>query len=184
MFGLIAPSETEKEFQKKWLGNTDSNLSETGKITAINFADNGIQYIPDRFYCSPESHCIEFASIIWPKIKPQIIEEFRARSMGILTDRYYYETMNEFPRRHWLAWNRNYWKSAPGGESFFDISERVFDAFRSKILPIKDIEHVFLICSPDIIRLIFGIINHIEEENIPKISIETCIPYIINQTLT
>jgi broad specificity phosphatase PhoE len=100
--------------------------------------------------------------------------------MGTLTGRSYRETLAEFPRRNWLAWQRQFWIAPPGGESMFDISERVLTAFRTKVLPIPAAETVVILCAPDIIRLVVGYLTHVEEEEVMKLKVEPVVPYVIN----
>jgi broad specificity phosphatase PhoE len=177
---LIAPPETELEENTIWIGTTDTVLSESGRAFAAEFARYDMWINPHRVFCAPAAHMVEFTSILLPFAKPILVDEFTDRSMGSLTGRAYRETMEEFPRRNWLAWQRSYWTAPPEGESLFEISERVLGAFRSKVLPIPLTENVMIVCAPDVMRIILGYLTHTEEVDVPKISIEPVVPYVVN----
>lgn len=177
MLILVAPSETELEEKTIWLGNLNSRLSQLGREMTKEF-DKHIN--PQRIFIPSAEHIGELAAILFPFGAPTIVEEFNDRSMGTLTGRTYRETMTEFPRRNWLAWQRSFWKAPPDGESLFDISDRVLTAFRTKVMPIPSQEDVLIICAPDIIRILIGFLTKAEEVEIPKISIEPLIPYVVN----
>lgn len=180
MIILIAPPESELEEKTIWVGNTDSKLSASGREFAIEFARYDMWVNPSRVYCAPAAHMVEFASILLPLTKIILTDEFTDRSMGSLTGRPYRETMEEFPRRNWLSWQRSYWTAPPDGESLFEISERVLSAFQTKVLPIPSAENVMIICAPDVMRIILGYLTHVEEPEVPKITIEPVVPYVVN----
>ena len=177
---FIAPPETELEEKRIWVGNTDSKLSKAGYESAVDFARHDMWLKPTRIYCPPASHILEFVSILLPFSTPTIVEEFTDRSMGSLTGRDYRETMAEFPRRNWLGWQRSFWIAPPNGESLFDISDRVITAFRVKILPVSSSETVLIVCAPDVMRILLGFLTHTEEPEVPKLTIEPVIPYVVN----
>jgi 2,3-bisphosphoglycerate-dependent phosphoglycerate mutase len=177
---FLAPPETELEEKKIWLGNTSSVLSKAGREAAIDFARNDMWMKPSRVFGAPAEHIIEFSSIILPFFTPTIVEEFTDRSMGSLTGRGYRETMLEFPRRNWLAWQRSFWNAPPQGESLFDISDRVITAFQVKVLPISITETVLIICAPDIMRILLGFLTKTEETELHKMNIEPIVPYVVN----
>ena len=111
---------------------------------------------------------------------PITLDELTDRSMGSLTNRAYRETMEEFPRRNWLVWQRSFWSAPPDGESLFDISDRILGAFIHKILPIPSAEDVLIVCAPNVMRVLIGYLTHAEEIEIPKLTIEALVPYVIN----
>jgi 2,3-bisphosphoglycerate-dependent phosphoglycerate mutase len=135
---------------------------------------------PSRIYASPASHVGEFLRILTPDSAVESVIEFTDRSMGSLMGRSYRETLGEFPRRNWLAWQRSFWVAPPDGESFFDISERVLTAFRTRVLPVRADETVMIVAPDDVLRLIIGYVTKVEEEGVPKIKIESMVPYVIN----
>lgn len=180
MLILLSPPETEADKNTLWLGTSSSKLSERGRDNASDFARRDMWIKPDRVYCAPAEHLIELISFLLPNVKPIVLNELLDRSMGSLTNRSYRETMMEFPRRNWLAWQRSYWTAPPDGESLFDISDRVLTAFRTKILPVPSRETVLVVCAPDVMRLLIGSLTHREEAEIPQIIVEELIPYVIN----
>lgn len=177
MLIFLCPTETKHQAEKLWLGTLDSELSPMGREQAADMAVYNRKHA-DRAYASPGTYVAEFASIALTT-NPVILDEFVDRSMGTLTGRSYRETLAEFPRRNWLAWQRSYWSAPPEGESLFDISERVMTAFRTKILPVELTETVAIIAPADVLRILIGNISNKPEGDIPKISIEPAIPYII-----
>lgn len=184
MLILITPPENELEEQDIWVGNAESILSKKGHDSATEFARNDMWISPNRVYMPPAKHMVEFCSIILPNFcEPTQLPELASRSMGSIQGRGYRETMNEFPRRNWLAWQRSYWSAAPDGESLFDISDRVITAFRVKILPVESRESVLLVVAPDVMRLLIAYLQKMEEIEIPKISVESMIPYVVNGSI-
>jgi 2,3-bisphosphoglycerate-dependent phosphoglycerate mutase len=137
-----------------------------------------------RAYVAPAGHLQEFAKIVLRQQEYEIVPEFTDRSMGTLTGRGYRETMVEFPRRNWLAWNRSYWIAPPEGESFFDIADRVLTAFRNRVLPVPAGEKVCIIAAPNVLRILIGCLSKTDEAEIPKIRIEACVPHTINGELS
>ena len=182
MLILIAPSETCHQLNETWIGNTDTTLTETGVNEARNFAWHDA-IVADRAYVAPAAHIQEFAKIVLVKYEYEVLPELSDRSMGTLTGRGYRETMAEFPRRNWLAWHRSYWVAPPEGESFFDISERVLTALRTKIKPVADGEYVAVIAAPDVLRVLIGYLSKTDETDVPKIRIEPCVPHVVNGNL-
>lgn len=178
MLILISPPQTEHEVAQIWTGNTDTHLTEDGVKIAKALGTLDAKYA----FIAPSAHAKEFAKIV---VRCECLEvpAFADRSMGKLTGRAYRETMAEFPRRNWLAWNRSYWQSAPEGESFFDISDRVLTAFRTQILPILAFNRVAVIAAPDVLRLIIGHCSKIEEGEVPRIRVESCVPHVVNGDL-
>lgn len=181
MLVIICHSETELEAGTIWQGTQSSCLSTNGREIAEELAQYN-RVVANRAYAGPSEHTIEFAKIILDR-EFVVVPEFVDRSMGSLTGRTYRETMIEFPRRNWLAWQRSYWSAPPDGESLFDISDRVLSAFRSKVLPVAANEVVAVVCSRDIVRLLLGFLGKIEEVDLPHFVVQPGIPYVINDDL-
>ena len=182
MLILLAPSQTYHQVDEIWTGNTDTNLSPDGIRDASTLQWYDAVHA-ERAFVAPATHMQEFAKIVLVTGEYEVLPELTDRSMGTLTGRGYRETMLEFPRRNWLAWQRSYWIAPPEGESFFDINDRVLTAFRTKILPITAIEHVCIIAAPDVLRILIGHLTKLEETEIPKIRIESCVPHTITGDL-
>jgi broad specificity phosphatase PhoE len=181
MLILIAPSGTIHEAADIWIGTLDSKLSPEGQRDAENLAYYD-RVVADRIFIAPTAHIAEFTNIVaFPPA--EVLLELTDRSMGTLTGRNYRETMMEFPRRNWLAWHRSYWVAPPEGQSFFDISDRVLTVFRTRILPIKSSEHVAIVAAQDVLRILIGYLTKTDEVEVPKISVEPCVPHIINGDL-
>ena len=174
MLSLICHTKTELEAQGIWLGILDSQLSDIG----MQHAQELDRIHSSRAYVAPSSHAQQFANIVLAN-EFSIVERFADRSMGTLTGRDYRETMAEFPRKKWLAWRRSYWVAPPGGESLFDISDRVLTAFR-QILPVASAENVVIVCAPDVLRILIGFLIKKDEGDLMKIEIQSGVPYTIN----
>ncbi len=182
MLVFLCPPETKMQAETLWLGNRDSELTSEGRKLAEELAYWDLVQ-NDRAYLAPSSHVAEFASIVLMNPYVEVVDAFTDRSMGTLTGRTYRETLAEFPRRNWLAWQRSYWTEPPEGESFFDITDRVMTAFRTEILPIKSSEIVAVIAGADVLKILIGFLSNKSEAEIPKISIEPVVPYIIKGDL-
>ena len=117
MLVLLSPPKTEIEEEDIWLGNQNNHFSSDVITNIKDFAMRDLWMVPSRVFSPPATHMLEFLTLLLPQITPILIEELTDRSMGALTGRPYRETMQEFPRRNWLEWKRNYWVGPPGGES-------------------------------------------------------------------
>lgn len=181
MLVLLCHPETQMQAETLWLSTLDSVLSEAGRTEAETLAGYN-RVVSERAYVGPADHVREFAKIILHN-NFETVEEFADRSMGTLTGRSYRDTLAEFPRRNWLAWQRSYWSAPPEGESLFDISDRVLTAFRTRILPVRSTETVAIICAADVMRILIGYLSRTEEIEVPKIKIEPAVPYTIQGDL-
>jgi|ERR1044071_681970 2,3-bisphosphoglycerate-dependent phosphoglycerate mutase len=175
MLTLICHPETELQEQKLWQGTLDSQLSANG----LQIAHELEPIAAERAYVAPSSHVLQFAKIIL-KNEFTVIPQFADRSMGNLTGREYRQTLNEFPRRNWLAWHRSYWTAPPDGESLFDISDRVLTTFRTQVAPVLATEKVAIVCAADVLRMLIGYITKQDETELMKIEIQSAIPYVVN----
>jgi broad specificity phosphatase PhoE len=179
MLILMSYSKTQHELDEIWTGTLNTELSPVGVGEAKDFAHwDGADV--DRAFVAPAAHIQEFAKIVLVRGEYEVVSELADRSMGNLTGRGYRETMVDFPRRNWLAWHRSYWSSPPEGESFFDITDRVLTALRTKILPIESAHRVAIVAAPDVLRILIGYLTKTDEADVPKIRIEPCVPHVIN----
>jgi broad specificity phosphatase PhoE len=183
MLVLITYSQTKHQVDEIWTGDLDTELSPDGILDAETCDYFGGVDVT-RAYAAPQQHIQEFAKKVLVRREWETLPELRDRRMGTIQGRAYRETMAEFPRRNWLAWQRSFWTAAPEGESFFDISDRVLTAFRTKILPIAHADRVAIIAAPDVLRIIIGYLTKTEEVEVPKIAIEPCIPHVLNGDFT
>ena len=101
------------------------------------------------------------------------------RDDGSISGMEYKEAMALFPRRKWLEWTRNYYASPPGGESLYDVSERVLPVLVDKIMPLVDSGQTILVVThANVMKIMFGYLQEIEESEVPLIQIENGMPYI------
>jgi broad specificity phosphatase PhoE len=162
-----------------WPSNNDSPLS---LVNYEQLHDIKKDLSPvDRIFAAQSLDVTQMLQIIAPsEMTISYMENLRDRSMGTLSGKTHKETIKDFPRRHWLRWERSYWVQPPDGESFFDISDRVLKTFTLKILPVGLTEKVLVIAPSVVLKLIIGYISKMDEDFIPKINIEGLMPYVIN----
>jgi broad specificity phosphatase PhoE len=165
---------------RRWIGTTNPPLSESGQELAWRAAEllSGERF--DHVYVSALRRAMTTADIVMRgRGERSIVPALDERSFGLLEDRTHRESMNEFPRRKWLEWEREYFIRPPDGESMKQVEDRVLPFLKTMILPYPDKR--FLVISHRIpMMTMIGYLRGMDEAKVVGIQIESGIPYYIN----
>ncbi|HHY91104.1 MAG TPA: alpha-ribazole phosphatase [Clostridiales bacterium] len=129
---LVRHGETEKGSEKKYfIGQSDVDLSPLGIQQAKELAQR-LKDIPlNHIYCSNLKRTIKTAEAIGALhgIKPVCSEKFAEINMGIWDGLSFEEVKSRYPLEYEERGKNISHYRVPGGESFFDFSQRVTQAF-------------------------------------------------------
>ncbi len=134
---LVRHGATSGNAEKRYIGKTDEPLSEAGRETLRNFRAAGrysdVSASPQFVFTSPMKRCVETAQILFPNVKPVVIENFRETDFGLFEGKNYDDLMaDDELRTEYQKWIDSGGKDAfPGGESREAFIERTVQGFRS-----------------------------------------------------
>jgi len=188
MIVLVRDAEPEVEDKDKFVWPSDREfprLSPAGELIALELGQTLSDVNFDHAFCSTTSLSMRTCKLIlsanhnWaPGRAPKYLGDFYPRCLGNLGGRTYRETMEEFPRRKWLEWDRDYFKAPPGGESLASVDARVEPAWETLILPNSyGFENALVVADETVIRVLMGRLNHVEERDVPALRVEVGVPY-------
>lgn len=184
---LVRHGESAANAEGIWCGGgLDSPLTETGEDQALNCGEELRDIDFAAVYCSPLRRSRDTADTIMQRNRLglpeggdiQVKHELLERHNGIITGMTNAEALTLFPRRKWLEWERDYFKAPPGGESLYDTAERVLPFVQNEVIPLirRDL-NVLIVSHSDVMKVIFGYLKGIEENEVPRIKIQHAIPY-------
>ncbi len=134
MIYLIRHGQTDwNVFPERFQGQTDIPLNSAGILQAQGLADYFREKPIDRIYSSPliralqTAKCIAEAKSMEPVIEGTLCEQ----NLGIWEGKYYHEIAMKF-NIDFIRWLLNpYQITAPQGESFKELEDRVVDCYQS-----------------------------------------------------
>ncbi len=128
---LFRHGQTNFNEQQKFTGWLDSKLTENGRKSAQVIADSLKSVSIDIAYHTRLSRSIDTLNIV---LKPHpecttILQDDRMieRSYGDLAGTSHQTVIEGFGESQYEQWHRGYYDNPPGGESFADVEERVFE---------------------------------------------------------
>ncbi len=122
---LIRHGQTQGNLERRYIGSTDQPLCGQGREA---LAGKRLPTV-EKVYVSPLRRCRETASILYPHISQEIVEDLRETDFGAF-ENHTYEELKDDPA--YLAWLDTAGASAPpGGESKADMSRRTVAAFHA-----------------------------------------------------
>ncbi|MCR4940117.1 MAG: phosphoglycerate mutase family protein [Treponemataceae bacterium] len=152
---LLRHGQTAGNKEKRYIGTTDEPLSPEGRESLMGLkaamvpanspipqkhssGRSGFQVIsasfcplPDIVFSSPMKRCLETASILFPEIKPVVIDNFRETDFGLFEGKNYQELMKDKAchdaYQKWIDSNGSL--PFPGGESREAFEERTKAGF-------------------------------------------------------
>lgn len=128
---LIRHAKTKGNINKKYIGTTDESLCSEG----IEELKNKKYFKPEIVYSSPMKRCIETSEIIFPKIKPVIIENLKECDFGEFENKNYIELSDNENYQKWIDSNGTL--PFPDGETIKEFKERTIKGFLEAV---KDAE--------------------------------------------
>ena len=85
---LIRHSITEGNRWKRYIGRTDEPLCRQG----VKLLEGRTYPQVDKVYASPMKRCLQTAGIIYPDMRPMVIEELAECDFGLFENKNYQET--------------------------------------------------------------------------------------------
>lgn len=123
---LIRHGMTTGNREKRYIGRTDEQLSEEGKLQAVALKAAG-HPVFDRVFTSPYIRCSETASILFPDTTFTIVQGLRECDFGIFADKTAEELRDSTEYGAWLETGCT--GAIPGGESVEGFKTRCRNAF-------------------------------------------------------
>lgn len=121
---LIRHGKTAGNLEWRYIGSkTDESLCERG------IAELKRRSYPEvsRVWVSPMKRCLETASILYPNLRPEIVEDFRECDFGAFENLGYAQLNGRADYQRWIDSGGEL--PFPGGESRADFSRRCVRAF-------------------------------------------------------
>jgi len=134
--------------EKRYIGITDEPLSEEG-IAEIK---NNEYVNADMVFTSPLKRAIQTAKIIYPQIRPIVIENIRETDFGEFEGKNYMELQNNPKYQAWIDSNGE--ASFPGGENPAEVKKRAIYGFHQIIELSENAENIVIITHGGIIMSI------------------------------
>jgi 2,3-bisphosphoglycerate-dependent phosphoglycerate mutase len=123
----------------------------------------------------------------WDKYEGDPSEELPVFPSMALDERYYgdlqglnkIETAEKFGIEQIYIWRRSFSVRPPGGESLEDTKNRAVPYFKSRILThLKDGDNVLVAAHGNSLRSIIMELDHLSEEEVPKLELATGVPIV------
>ena len=128
---LIRHGLTEANLSGRYAGATDIPVCLEGEARLKNLKENYEYPNVAVCYSSPLSRCVQTCNIIYPEIKPVILENLRECNFGDWEGKTTEELANEDGYAEWVGSGRSV--EPPNGESGLDFCKRISVAFENII---------------------------------------------------
>lgn len=128
---LIRHGVSEGNLEKRYIGSTDSPLSEQGKAEIKAKDEDGAYPGAGLFFCSPMRRCRETMALIYPDVTPEIIDDFRECDFGDWEGRTAAELEKDPAFRRWI--DANCTGAPPNGEDGGVFMQRTCMAFEQLV---------------------------------------------------
>lgn len=120
---FIRHGATHGNTERRYIGRTDEELCETGILTLREKS-----YPPaDVLYTSPMKRCLKTGEIIYPNLKPIVVNDFRECDFGVFEGKNYAELNGREDYQKWIDSGGT--MAFPGGEDPADFKKRCVRAF-------------------------------------------------------
>lgn len=120
---LIRHGATKGNLEKRYIGITDEELSDTGieSLSKKNFED------VERIFSSPLKRCLETSNIIFKNKYIEVIKDLRECDFGEFENKNYIELSGNKKYEEWIKSNGTI--NFPKGENILDFKTRCINAF-------------------------------------------------------
>lgn len=116
----------------RYVGSTDSPLSENGKKALKELKKTGAYPNAQAYYTSPLSRCRETLALLYPDARPEVIEDFRESDFGKWENKTIRELSQTDPvYQAWMKGGQNTFP--PEGENGAVFMHRVCQAFEELV---------------------------------------------------
>lgn len=133
---LIRHGETAENTAGAYIGSTDVPLSQAG-INKLKTYDKTMVYPgTPLLFSSPMLRCIQTCNILYPTLKPEIINDLRECSFGDWENKTANELSGDSLFAQWLANSKDI--APPNGELGADFTRRICLAFESLVKRLMD----------------------------------------------
>ena len=122
---LIRHSITEGNRRKRYIGRTDEPLCTQG----VKLLEGRTYPRVDKVYASPMKRCLQTAGIIYPDMRPLVIEELAECDFGLFENKNYQELSGYPYYQQWVDSNGTL--PFPAGEEQSHFRKRCVEAFKT-----------------------------------------------------
>lgn len=137
---LIRHGKTKWNEEERYIGQTDMPLSDNGVREVRAMTREGAYPEVDLLFTSPMIRCIQTAEIIYPHMKPVIIDEYREIDFGVLEGRRYSEMQDDPVFRAWVESGGK--TEFPGYEDRDAYMDRVLKGYEKMCAYIDEYRHI------------------------------------------
>ncbi|QFJ55841.1 histidine phosphatase family protein [Pseudobutyrivibrio xylanivorans] len=136
---FIRHGKTPGNERKAYIGITDEKLSTDGQ----ELIKNRVYPPADIVFSSPLARCIETAEIIYPGMKPVIVQDLRETDFGLFEGKNYQELADNPEYQRWIDSGGT--EAFPKGESPAAANERFLRGFQEVLKNIGDAEDISIV---------------------------------------
>lgn len=186
---LVRHGQTNFNLDHRFCGWTDESLATVGQKTANFLAQKLKKYHFDYVYSSDLSRASQTALLILKKIGQSNLPIIQSRAIkerdyGDLTGRTHESAEQEFGAEMVESWRRGWRQTPPGGESLFDVYNRVVPFFQKEILPklIKEQATILISTHGNSLRALIKYLDQINDKQISNLEIVYGEPYVYQIT--
>ena len=161
---VVRHGETESNVQKAFVGTSDDNLTDRGRIQADVIGkyllNNGFQF--DLVLVSPLQRAIETAKTIKKYIEFKIVKEplLRERNYGVFEGKTAEKVSKLYPELYLSYKHNKPFTELTNGETCFDVEARVFYLLNKKIHEkYPDAGKILLVTHLNPVRAIYRLLN-------------------------
>jgi alpha-ribazole phosphatase len=137
-FILIRHGATKSNKEHRYLGKTDESLSREGEIQLVEYKKLQLYPNIDFLFTSPMKRCIQTAEILYPKLQPVEIKEWKEMDFGVFEGKNYMELQGDKRYQAWIDSNGTL--PFPGGESREKFIARCDKGFQNMIEKVKQMK--------------------------------------------
>ena len=176
MLTCIRHAESIGNAENHLSGQIDYPLSDIGSYQARDLG-NELRGQFDLILSSPLLRATQTARAIGDNIV--IIPEMIERSGGYYEGKTYTELKKLLPPRKYKLWQRDWYAAPLKGESFENVHARVIPAYQNRIRPLlKSGKRICLVSHSVVMKVLFGYLKNMSEEDIMKLDIQNALPYV------
>ena len=122
---LLRHGETEGNALGRYIGVTDESLTPAGRERVLRLRCPGVA----RLYASPLRRCLQTASLAYPGLRPELVEDLRECDFGAFENKSFLELRGDPRYQQWVDSGGTL--AFPGGECRESFIQRCADAFLS-----------------------------------------------------